>query len=266
MSEETPLIAHLMELRTRVVRAGLVWILATGICYFFAADIYQFFLQPLVAALGEYDTTHRLISTSLTETFVTYIKLAIYGGFFIAFPYIASEVYLFIAPGLFKHERRVIAPYLILAPMLFFTGAAFAYYLVMPKAWQFFLSFEMPRGEGGLPLVIEAKVSEYLGLVMHIVLAFGLAFQLPILLTLLVRVGVIQTATLARGRRYAVVILLTIAAFITPPDILSQVMLFIPLYALYELSIIVGRMIERRREPDTNLVIPAEAPESSFSE
>lgn len=254
MNEEpqTPLITHLLELRGRVVRAGAVWIVTTILCYFFAADIYQFFLRPFAAVLGD-DSSHRLISTSLTETFVTYIKLAIYGGFFVAFPYIATEIYLFVAPGLFKHERRMLAPYLILAPILFFIGAAFAYCFVMPKAWEFFLSFEIPRGEGALPLVLEAKVSEYLGLVMHIVLAFGLAFQLPILLTLLIRVGVLQTASLAKGRRYAVVILLTIAAFITPPDILSQILLFIPLYALYELSIIVGRMIEKSRATQEEL-------------
>lgn len=247
MTGQTPLMAHLLELRTRVLRAGLAWVLATGLCYLFAADIYQFFLRPLAAVMGD-DSTHRLIATSLPETFLTYLKLALYGGFFVAFPYIAAEAYLFLAPGLFKHERRLIAPYLILAPLLFFLGAALAYGWVMPKAFAFFLSFEVPRGAGGaLPLVVEAKVSEYLGLVMHLVLAFGLAFQLPVLLTLLVRFGLMRTATLARGRRYAVVILLTIAAFITPPDILSQVLLFIPLYALYELSILIGRLIEKRR-------------------
>ena len=223
-----------------------VWIIATIICYFYAADIYQFFLVPLAQVFGE-GTGHTLIATNLTETFVTYLKLAVYGGFFAAFPWIATELYLFIAPGLFKHERLVLAPYLIAAPLLFFMGAAMAYYFVMPKAWAFFASFEIPKGEGTLPLTIQAKVSEYLGLVMHIVLAFGLAFQLPILLTLLVRVGFIQTQTLAKGRRYAVVILLTIAAFITPPDVLSQLLLFIPLYALYEISIIIGRMIEKKR-------------------
>jgi sec-independent protein translocase protein TatC len=246
MTAQTPLITHLLELRTRVMRAAVIWLVATIACYFFAADIYQFLLHPLAVAFDG-ETGRRLISTSLTETFVTYIKLAIYGGFFLGFPLLAREVYMFIAPGLFKHEKRMLAPYLVLAPVLFFLGAAMAYYYVMPKAWQFFLSFETPQGEGALPLVLEAKVSEYLGLVMHIVLAFGLSFQLPILLTLLIRVGLMSVATLANGRRYAVVILLTIAAFITPPDILSQILLFIPLYALYEVSIIVGRVIEKRR-------------------
>ena len=246
MTSETSLMTHLLELRSRVMRAGLAWIVATCICYFFAADIYQFFLRPLAGAFGA-DSSHRLIATSLPETFVTYLKLALYGGFFVAFPVIASQVYLFVAPGLFKHEKRVITPYLIVAPLLFFMGAAMAYFYVMPKAFEFFLSFEVPAGAGQVPLMLEAKVSEYLGLVMHIVLAFGLAFQLPILLTLLIRFGLVSTQTLSKGRRYAVVILLTIAAFITPPDILSQVLLFIPLYALYELSIIIGRAIEKRR-------------------
>ena len=246
MTASTPLISHLLELRARVMRAGVVWIAATCLCYLFAADIYQFFLRPLAEAYGD-ASSHRLIATSLPETFVTYLKLALYGGFFMAFPYIATELYLFLAPGLFKNERRLIAPYLIIAPVLFFIGAAMAYYFVMPKAWEFFLSFEVPASEGQVPVMVEAKVSEYLGLVMHIVLAFGLAFQLPVLLTLLIRFGLLSVATLARGRRYAVVILLTIAAFITPPDILSQVLLFIPLYALYEVSILLGRMIEKRR-------------------
>ncbi len=246
---KTPLIDHLIELRARVIRAGIIWIAATGLCYAFAPEIYQFFLSPLAASFGE-GSSHRLIATSLPETFITYLKLAVYGGFFVAFPAIATQVYLFIAPGLFKHEKRLILPYLVAAPALFFVGAAMAYYLVMPKAFAFFLSFEVPAGEGQVPLMVEAKVSEYLGLVMHIVLAFGLAFQLPILLTLLIRFGMVQVETLARGRRYAVVILLSIAAVITPPDVLSQILLFIPLYALYEVSILIGRAVEKRRVGD----------------
>lgn len=243
---EAPLISHLAELKTRLIRAVLVWLVATVLCYLYAENIYNFLIQPLAEAFGP-ESGRRLIATSLTETFVTYLRIAMYGGFFIGFPVIAAQVYLFVAPGLYKHEKGMLAPYLVVAPLLFIIGAAFAYYLVLPKAWHFFVGFEIPPGEAALPLVVEAKVSEYLSLVLQIVLAFGLSFQLPVLLTLLIRTGIITTRTLARGRRYAVVILLTIAAFITPPDLLSQVLLFIPLYALYELSILVGKRVEKRR-------------------
>ena len=241
---QTPLIAHLIELKTRMARAVVVWLLATIICYCYAPAIYAFLVEPLHLAFA--GNSRQLIATALTETFVTYIRLALYAGFFIAFPVIATQAYLFIAPGLYKREKRALLPYLFAAPLLFFAGAAFAYYVLIPKAWQFFIGFEQP--DAALPLILQAKVSEYLGLVLQLVTAFGLSFQLPIVLTLLVRVGLLKTTTLTRGRRYAVVILLTIAAIITPPDILSQVVLFIPLYALYELSILIARAIERRQE------------------
>ncbi len=251
MSEATPFITHLLELRNRLMRAVAVWLLASACCYLFAEDIYRFLVQPLADAFAGED--RRLIATSLTETFVTYLKLAVYGGFFLAFPYIAAEIYLFISPGLYRKEKGVILPYLVMAPLLFFLGAAMAYYFVMPKAWAFFISFESAHIGQGLPLVLETKVSEYLSLVMQILLAFGISFQLPVVVTLLVRVKLITVAQLAKGRRYMIVILASIAAFITPPDILSQILLLIPLYTLYELSILVCRLIERRRgteEPD----------------
>ena len=246
-ANKVPLVAHLRELRDRLIRALAVWVLATAICYYFASDIYNFLVTPLAEAFGE-DDSRRLIYTSLTETFVTYIKIAMMGGFFIGFPVIAAQLYLFLAPGLYKREKSVILPYLVIAPILFLAGAALAYYFVMPVAWGFFLSFEQPVAEAAVPLMLEAKVSEYVALVMHITMAFGLAFQLPILLTLLVRFGMIRTETLIRQRRYAVVILLILAAILTPPDLLSQLLLFIPLYALYECSIVICRRVEKRRE------------------
>lgn len=251
MSDAAPFLSHLIELRNRLMRAVAVWLIASACCYVFAEDIYRFLLQPLADAFAGED--RRLIATSLTETFVTYIKLAIYGGFFLAFPYIAAEVYLFIAPGLYRKEKGVVLPFLVAAPVLFLLGAAMAYYFVMPKAWQFFISFESPELGEGLPLVMETKVSEYLSLAMQIVLAFGLSFQLPVVLTLLIRFGLLSVAQLAKGRRYAIVILATVAAFITPPDILSQILLLIPLYTLYELSILAGKTIERRRVPEEEL-------------
>ena len=245
MSEPATFLSHLVELRNRLLRAVVVWLLASCFCYLFAEDLYRFLLQPLADAFaGE---QRRLIATSLTETFVTYIKLAIYGGFFLAFPYVAAEVYLFVSPGLYRKERGVLLPYLVAAPVLFLLGAALAYYFVMPKAWAFFISFETPQLAEGLPLVVEAKISEYLSLAMQIILAFGLSFQLPVVLTLLVRVGLISVEQLTKGRRYMIVILASIAAVITPPDVLSQILLLIPLYTLYELSILVCRRIERVR-------------------
>lgn len=245
-SSRAPLIKHLLELRNRLIAVLAVWIVATLISYLFVQQIYAFLVEPLAQAFPESES-RRLIYTSLTETFVTYIKLACYTGLFVAFPFIASQLYLFIAPGLYKKEKRVLLPYLIGGPMLFFMGVALAYFFVMPLAWKFFVSFEALGNGSGLPITLEAKVSEYLALVLQVMMAFGLAFQLPIILTLLVRVGLLKTQTLAQGRKYAVVILLTIAAILTPPDILSQIMLFIPLYILYEFAILACRRIEKTR-------------------
>lgn len=256
-ASRAPLLAHLMELRKRFVYAVLAWLGGFIFCYFFVEHIYHFLSVPLAQAFAD-EPSRRLIYTGLAETFLSYIKLSAYAGLFVAFPIIAAQVYLFIAPGLYRHEKRALIPYLLGAPLLFTAGIALAYYFVMPMAWKFFVGFEAPAVAGGLPLQLEAKLSEYISLVLQIMMAFGLAFQLPILLTLLVRAGLLQTVTLQRGRRYAVVILLTVAAVLTPPDILSQIGLFIPLYLLYEISLLLCAQIESAREKNANQ--PTESP------
>lgn len=245
-ASRAPLLAHLLELKTRITRIVVVWVVASCLGYLVVEPVYQFLVQPLAEAFPDSES-RRLIYTSLAETFITYVKLSCFIGLLVAFPYIASQIYLFLAPGLYKREKKVLLPYLIGGPVLFFAGAALAYFFVMPMAWKFFAGFESKAAAGGMAIMLEAKVSEYLSLVLHVILAFGLAFQLPIVLTLLVRVGLVKTTTLTRGRRYAVVILLTAAAFLTPPDVLSQILLFIPLYLLYELAIIGCKRIDKTR-------------------
>lgn len=241
-----PLVAHLIEFRNRMMVCGIVFLLATGISYCFANHIYDFLVQPLAESFA--DPSHRrLIYTSLTEAFLTYIKLAVFAGFFISFPVTASQIYLFLSPGLYRRERKVLVPYLVAAPLLFLAGAALAYYFIIPAAWKFFVSFEAPGGVSGLPIQLEAKVGEYLSLVMQVIVIFGLSFQLPIVMTLLARAGVVTGEALARGRRYAIVIIVIIAGVITPPDIFSQIGLSIPLYLLYECSIALCRMIDAKR-------------------
>ncbi len=239
------LTAHLLELRKRAIIAVVGWLAAVAVCFVFAENIYQFLSAPLAQA--SHEDARRMIYTSLTEPFLVYLKLAFYGGFVLGFPIIASQLYLFLAPGLYAHEKWVILPYLIAAPLLFFSGAALAYVFAMPLAWGFFLSFEAPGNAGALPLVLEAKISEYVSLVIQFTMAFGLAFQLPVALTLLTRAGLLSPEKLRRNRRYAVVILLVVAAILTPPDVLSQMLLFTPLYLLYEISIALCVRIARRQ-------------------
>ncbi len=245
-----PLLDHLVELRNRMLYcvAGLIVVFILTFLLI-SQDIYNFLVDPLARVMEERgsDQAARMIFTNLTEVFFTNVKVSFFFSAFICAPLILTQVWAFVAPGLYKNERAALRPFMAATPILFFLGAALVYYLIMPLAWEFFLSFEQPASPDQLPIVLEPKVNEYLSLVMTLIFAFGLAFQLPVVIVLLARVGIVSADGLARTRRYAIVGVVVFAAVFTPPDPLSQLMLAVPVILLYEASIWMARAVEKKR-------------------
>ncbi|MES2728638.1 MAG: twin-arginine translocase subunit TatC [Pseudomonadota bacterium] len=238
------LLTHLGELRRRLMWCFVAMAIGTIGCYLYVTDIYSFLVQPLADAMGPGDT-QRLIYTSLGEAFLAYIKVALFAGIFLTFPILATQMWRFLAPGLYKAEKRVVLPFLIATPVLFFMGGAMVYYLILPLALPFFLSFQSV--DTALPIQLEARVADYLELVMTLVFAFGLCFQLPVVMMALARFGQVTAQGMRRWRRYVLIIIFIIAAIVTPPDVISQTSLAIPMYLLYEITILLVAQMERAR-------------------
>lgn len=252
-AHKMPLLEHLIELRQRMLYSFIALFVAFLICFYFAEELFNFLVQPLADLLIEREGVRgarRLIFTDLTEVFFTHIKIAFFFGAFAASPIFLTQLWLFVAPGLYRNEKTALAPFLVASPVLFFLGGALVYFVLFPMAWSFFLSFETLGGDGTLPIELEAKVAEYLTLVMKLIFAFGFCFQLPVLMTLMARVGLATSKGMAEKRKYAVVGVFIVAAVITPPDPISQLSLAIPIIVLYEISILMAKLVEKKRAED----------------
>ncbi|WEX87217.1 twin-arginine translocase subunit TatC [Sinorhizobium garamanticum] len=261
-----PLIEHLIELRTRLIWAVGAFFVAFLVCFYFAKQLFNFLVLPFKWAVSWAGLTHRnveLIYTAPQEFFFTQIKVAMFGALVIAFPVIASQIYKFVAPGLYKNERAAFLPFLIASPVLFLIGGALVYFFFTPMVMWFFLAMEQGGGEGQVAIQLLPKVSEYLSLIMSLVFAFGLVFQLPVVTTLLARVGFVTAQGLAEKRKYAIVIAFVVAAVLTPPDPVSQIGLALPAILLYEISIYTARLVERQRARDALASEIASSQESS---
>ncbi len=248
-NSKAPLVSHLIELRDRLKWAVIAFFIAFLISYFFADYIYGFLVKPLKLTYQDMGYENpRMIYTGLTEAFFTYLKVSFYTALFISFPVIASQIYKFAAPGLYKNERKAFYPFLIATPVLFALGAALVYYFIFPLAWKFFLGFQTTGIETGLAIELEAKVNEYLSLVLKLMFAFGLAFQLPVAVSLLARAGLVTSKGMREKRKYAFVGAFAMAAILTPPDLISQVGLGVPIIILYEISIRLASIMEKKRK------------------
>lgn len=241
-----PLIEHLIELRTRLVYSLIALGITTAICFFFRYQIWSFLSYPLLRA----DPNAIVKTLNPQEAFLTVMNLSVWGGFFLSFPIIAMQAWLFVAPGLYRNEQSALLPFLIATPFLFFLGAALAYFMVIPLALDFLISFAENTALEGVTIKNENRFSEYVGFIKVMLLAFGASFELPVLLTLLGRVGILSSDALVKARKYAIVGIAAAAAVLTPPDVISQFLLGVPVYILYEISIFLVRRFEKKREEE----------------
>jgi sec-independent protein translocase protein TatC len=235
---EATLAEHIQELKLCLIKSLLALIICSSLSLYFADIAYDFLAKPLIKVMDN-DIKRKLIFTGLTEGFMTHIRLSVFLGFSLSFPYIIYQIYQFLGPGLYKHEKKIILPFIISSIILYFIGMFMAYFLVTPVACKFFISFEsvINYNNTSIPILLEARISEYLSTIMQLLISFGIVFQMPIILMLLAKLGIISVDTLIKYRRHAIVINFIFAAIITPPDVISQIMLAMPMVALYEISI-----------------------------